>query len=278
MRRFVLGTLSTLLALLLLSGCNTTDKNPWQEQYDLGVRYLSEGNYEEAIIAFTAAIEIDPKKPNTYIGLYEAYIEISDYEAAEAIIEKAREMCGDLEYFNHLDLRGEINISRDGAATNISLKYSGLPSEVYVSRKNDGIDALIMAYFSDGQQIWRVWTEAHDSSGGDGGYMVSIPSEMTLSKLQRKYPWEPGTEFESISTTRNEETIAWNFTIPKSAPSISDIKYIGYYVYFYVSEEEYLAFANRGVANWEKAVFSIENGVQKYLGCTTIEEVLGLSP
>ena len=35
----------------------------WQSQYDLGVRYLSEGNYEEAVIAFTAAIEIDPMRP-----------------------------------------------------------------------------------------------------------------------------------------------------------------------------------------------------------------------
>ena len=39
------------------------DSSGWQEQYDLGVRYLSDGNYEDAIIAFTAAIEIDPKKP-----------------------------------------------------------------------------------------------------------------------------------------------------------------------------------------------------------------------
>lgn len=37
------------------SGTDTT--LTWQEQYDLGLRYLSEGNYEEAIIAFTAAIE-----------------------------------------------------------------------------------------------------------------------------------------------------------------------------------------------------------------------------
>lgn len=32
----------------------------WQEQYDFAVRYLSGGNYEETIITFTDAIEIDP--------------------------------------------------------------------------------------------------------------------------------------------------------------------------------------------------------------------------
>lgn len=49
-------------------------ENSWQEQYDLGVRYLSEGNYEEAILKFSAAIEIDPKQIPAYIGRAEAYV------------------------------------------------------------------------------------------------------------------------------------------------------------------------------------------------------------
>ena len=36
-----------------------------QTQYALSVRFLSEGNYQEAVLAFTAAIEIDPKQPDT---------------------------------------------------------------------------------------------------------------------------------------------------------------------------------------------------------------------
>ena len=49
----------------------------WQTQYDLGVRYLSEGNYEEAIIAFTAAIEIDPKNAEVYEQRGNAYWELA---------------------------------------------------------------------------------------------------------------------------------------------------------------------------------------------------------
>jgi len=52
----------------------------WQEQYDLGVRYLEEGNYEEAIVAFTAAIEIDPKQALAYVGRGDAYIGSSETE------------------------------------------------------------------------------------------------------------------------------------------------------------------------------------------------------
>lgn len=49
------------------------DGPTWEEQYDLGLRYLSDGNYEEAIIAFTAAIEIDPKRAPAYVGRGDAY-------------------------------------------------------------------------------------------------------------------------------------------------------------------------------------------------------------
>lgn len=69
-------------AALMLCACGqgtgsqsgSVEQLTWQEQYDLGVRYLSEGNYEEAIIAFTAAIEIDPKRAETYVGRGDAYV------------------------------------------------------------------------------------------------------------------------------------------------------------------------------------------------------------
>ena len=74
MRRTV-SLLLALVLLLTLFGCGKKDGGAaWQEQYDLGVRYLSDGNYEEAIIAFTAAIEIDPKRAEGYTGRGSAYL------------------------------------------------------------------------------------------------------------------------------------------------------------------------------------------------------------
>ena len=68
----------------------------WQEQYDLGMQYLEDGGYEQAIVAFTAAIEIDPKQAVVYVGRAQAYIEsgeteenlsaaLTDYESALAL-------------------------------------------------------------------------------------------------------------------------------------------------------------------------------------------------
>lgn len=77
--------LCLLLALLgLLSACSAHSGDAedefaptWQFHYDLGVRYLSNGNYEEAILAFNAAIEIDPKNAEVYEQRGNAYWELA---------------------------------------------------------------------------------------------------------------------------------------------------------------------------------------------------------
>ena len=101
MRQAVIMAIGFLLAINL---CACGQKaTTWQEQYDLGVRYLSEGNYEKAIIAFTAAIEIDSKHQEAYISLADAYIGLGDYDKARSTLQKGREVCGDLEDFSRLE-------------------------------------------------------------------------------------------------------------------------------------------------------------------------------
>ena len=82
----ITALLLTVLLLLSLAACG--GKNTWQEQYDLGMRYLNEGNYQEAIIAFETAIKIDPKRPEAYLGAAEAYMGLGDTDSARKILEK----------------------------------------------------------------------------------------------------------------------------------------------------------------------------------------------
>lgn len=100
-RAFIIAILFALA--MALPSCGSTDANrgldashSWQEQYDLGMRYLSEGNYAEAIIAFTAAIEIDPKQAPAFIGRGQAYSLSGETEenllAAQADFETAVEL------------------------------------------------------------------------------------------------------------------------------------------------------------------------------------------
>ena len=92
MRR-ICNLIAALMLVLGLCACGQSAEAKWQEQYDLGVRYLSEGNYEEAIIAFTAAIDIDPKRPAGFVGRGDAYALSGDTEdnlsAAQADYEAA---------------------------------------------------------------------------------------------------------------------------------------------------------------------------------------------
>ena len=82
-----------IVIALFFVGCQKTPT--WQEQYDLGMRYLTESNYEEAILAFTTAIEIDPKQADAYIQLEKIYREIGDEAAAERIRAQGYELTGD---------------------------------------------------------------------------------------------------------------------------------------------------------------------------------------
>jgi len=78
-----------LIVVLIFSAVACGEKqntSSWQEQYDLGMRYLSEGNYEEAIIAFETAINIESKHPEIYIGLAQSYLGLGDMETAEEVL------------------------------------------------------------------------------------------------------------------------------------------------------------------------------------------------
>ena len=90
--------LLTLAACQKVPAVDPADGAPgWQTQYDLGVRYLSEGNYEEAILAFEAAIKIDPKNADAYRKLAEAYEKTGDEDAALRTLETGAEATGDRE-------------------------------------------------------------------------------------------------------------------------------------------------------------------------------------
>ena len=101
MKRFFYILLAALL-LLTLAACSKApeaepaDEAPgWQAKYDLGVRYLSEGNYQEAILAFEAAIEIDPRNADAYLKLAQVCEQREDYAKALQTLEAGLEQTDD---------------------------------------------------------------------------------------------------------------------------------------------------------------------------------------
>ena len=78
-----------LCLILVLSLCGCSRQDSYEEKYNLGMKYLGEEAYEEAVAAFSTAIKIDKKQAPAYVGRADAYTALaaedySYYEAAEA--------------------------------------------------------------------------------------------------------------------------------------------------------------------------------------------------
>ncbi len=80
-------------AMIFVFGGSSAKK--LQKQLDLGQKYLEEMNYEEAVVAFEAAIEIDPMSVDAYLGLVEVYIRTEEFDTALEYAKKGYEATGD---------------------------------------------------------------------------------------------------------------------------------------------------------------------------------------
>ena len=71
-----------LLMIIGVGGVKVVNANKINNSLEIGIKYLTEGNYEEAIITFEKVINIDNKNINAYIALADAYIADENYEKA----------------------------------------------------------------------------------------------------------------------------------------------------------------------------------------------------
>lgn len=168
---FLTALLLTALLLLSLAACG--GKDAWQEQYDLGMRYLNDGNYQEAVIAFEAAIEIDPKRSEAYLGAADAYVGLGDYASARKILEDGLDATGDRKIQKRLDelATEEGNLTGQPAFTLQDLEDWGFPygTDVYDLIANGAI------YDEEGYETIQQWIDDvqqdPDKYQGGGGVL-----------------------------------------------------------------------------------------------------------
>ena len=145
-----------LSLLLLLTACGKKQTAPtWQEQYDLGVRYLSEGKYEEAIIAFEAAIEIDPKRKEAYTSLAEVYTAQGDTAKAEEVLVQMRKT---------LEITEERIDNEDGSYSIAEYNAEGKKAKTtYYNADGSVEDYYICEYAANGNRVKLTWYNADGS-------------------------------------------------------------------------------------------------------------------
>ena len=195
--RLFVGLLAVIL-LLALTACASSissiskpasldagaDETPdWQAQYDLGVRYLSEGNYEEAILAFTAAIEIEPKRAEAYLGLADAYAGAGNLDAARKTLEDGLAATGELEIQESLDklLTKAGNLIGQPPFTLQDLEDWGYPygTDAYTLEREGKIEPGRVEEMLQAIQNWPgAYPDGSGSEIGGNGLTISVKNEI----------------------------------------------------------------------------------------------------
>lgn len=193
----------TIILLLTLAACQKApevepvdEALDWQTQYDLGVRYLSEGNYQEAILAFEAAIEIDPKQETIYLKYAEAYTQQGDDASALHVLARGfRETQSELlvQEENRIKRRilqenpavAELPAAVDNTG---SANYDADAERLYRSVILDEPDGtpIQFAMIADASEYWEVWLHR---------YTVSDDAEIQDEKLVQLFTAGGRTDF-----------------------------------------------------------------------------------
>ena len=168
----------------------------WQTQYDLGVRYLSEGNYQEAILAFEAAIEIDPKQETIYLKYAEAYTQQGDDASALRVLTRGvRETQSELLVREENKLKRKI-LQENSAVAELpaavdstgNTNYDADTERLYrsVILENPDGTPIQFAMIADASEYWEVWLHR---------YTVSDDAEIQDEKLVQLFTAGGRTDF-----------------------------------------------------------------------------------
>lgn len=193
----------TIILLLTLAACQKApevepvdEALDWQTQYDLGVRYLSEGNYQEAILAFEAAIEIDPKQETIYLKYAEAYTQQGDDASALRVLTRGfRETQSELlvreeNKLKRKILQGNSAVAEIPAAVDSTgnTNYDADTERLYrsVILENPDGTPIQFAMIADASEYWEVWLHR---------YTVSDDAEIQDEKLVQLFTAGGRTDF-----------------------------------------------------------------------------------
>ena len=244
MRTGIYGLL-VLLLLGTLAACGKSAAERWQEQYDLGMKYLEEQNYEEAIVAFTGAIEIDPNQPDTYIALSDIYAVLDDIDNQRAILEQGIMATEDEDINLRLEnLEGSQNSNEDESVYDyfqIQMTSDGLDVDAkdLIVHVQDSRTATItissiplqesyLTNLTSSTENMREYFYGVDIIGQQTTYEVSTAfwafepgaeEEKTLADLQHSVWIDAGDNtfhrIDDAQMTYTEDSITWTFSVPE---------------------------------------------------------------
>lgn len=129
-----------------------------KEQMSLGNKYLSEGKYEEAILAFNKVIEIQPRNMEAKAGLKDAYTELAKDYKKQLKIADAKEI-----------LKKGIKETEDSSLQKMLNEINAkirIETEQKYNDSNYTIDYYLHAFNDKGDKLWtREWLGVPQTEG-----------------------------------------------------------------------------------------------------------------
>ena len=179
----------------------TSAKNVFSRNLNLGNKYLLSQDYENAITAFSKAIDIDDMNADAYIGRGEAYKAIGDYASAWDDFNKAQALSGDMELLTKYFGKTEITVVSgngeevDGAA----IKLEGETHSYNL--KTDGRGVASEVIFPEIYHA-EISKENYESvslelSAENGGSVIE-PIELRLEESQAVESVEEDIDYDSL--------------------------------------------------------------------------------
>lgn len=93
-----LALIGCIVAVLIVYSSVAKPKKELQKQLEMGEKYLADLEYDNAILAYEAALTIDPKNVVAYTGIINAYSQSGNLEEALAAVQRAYDATGDEQF------------------------------------------------------------------------------------------------------------------------------------------------------------------------------------
>ncbi len=181
----------SIVAIVVVVTSKASSKDIYEEKIDLGRKYLLEMDYEQAILAFEDAINIDPKRTDAYLELAALYDKDGKTEEAIRILDKAeKNIDNDKDKEKILEIRKKIKDDSGNIISSDKNESKDLKSNSEDSidiKSQDNLDGTDEQYDEDGSDILQNTENVNES---DSGKITTILDNMGFKEKKVSYKVE----------------------------------------------------------------------------------------
>ncbi|MCD8107941.1 MAG: BspA family leucine-rich repeat surface protein [Oscillospiraceae bacterium] len=212
MKKLLSLILAIVLTMALFTSCARVDKALVSMYLDFGEKYLSDMEYEKAIVNFEKVIEVDPKNSRAYIGIAEAYEGLGDTDSAIETLEDALDVFWDDEYTQVDILEKLIEIDPTEAEWYLEL------AQIYINwgEEDRAIEILKQGVenASDKTELRKLL--ASFTGVSISGITASVSGNVLDNNMIRNFVYSTKsdiTEIDFLDSTEDAPEDAWDFSL-----------------------------------------------------------------